>query len=156
MKRTVCIMVTAVLLAAGMIWSTGAATASMDSEGSGLIGTMIMGRVASLHLTDQQKAELKAVLMAHGPTLRPLINQYVSERRALRGLMGAEPIDEAAIRAQVAKIATTGSDLAVQRAHIMRECRAILTPDQVAKLRTMQEKRDARIDRFLTRVTGAQ
>jgi len=156
MKRAAYIAFTAaILLAAGVGGTAGAAQAAADSEGPGLIGTIVMGRIASLHLTDQQKAELKGVLKAHGPTLRPLIRQYVSERRALRALMGAEQTDEAAIRAQFAKAAAIGSELAVERARLTREFRGILTPEQVSRIRKMQEKRVARVDRFLARVAGA-
>jgi Spy/CpxP family protein refolding chaperone len=130
------------------------AKAGADSEGSGLIGTMIMGWIASLHLTDQQKVELKRVLKAHRPTLQPLVTQYVSERRALRGLMGSKQIDEAAIRAQVAKVAAIGADLAVERAHLKQEFRGILTPEQISKIGKMRAKRDAGVDRLLTWAVG--
>lgn len=156
MKRVVCIAFTVtMLLAAGVGGTMAAPQTGADSDGPGIIGTMVMGRIASLRLTDQQKTELKGVLKAHKPTLQPLIRQYVAERRALRGLMGAEQTDEAAIRAQVAKAAAVGSDLAVERARLMREFRGILTPEQVSRIKKMREKRDARVDRFLARFAGA-
>ncbi len=156
MKSAVCVMVTAALLVcAGMVWSPRAAMAAADSEGPGLFGAMLKGRIASLQLSDQQKVELKSVLKAHWPTLQPLVSEYVSERRALRSLTSAEQVDEAAIRAQVGRIAAVESNLSVERAYVMRDCRAILTPDQIARLRKMQEKRQAMIDRFLARVAGA-
>ncbi len=155
MKKTLYIaLAAALLLATGVGWTTGAAKAGVNNEDPGLIRTIIMGRIASLHLTDQQKAQSKGILEAHRPTLQPLVKQYVSERRALRGLISAEQTDETAIRAQVAKVAAVGSDLAVERAHLARDFRAILTPDQMSKIKKMQEKRDARVDRFLERAAG--
>ena len=156
MKKVVYLAFTAaMLLAAVMAGTTGPAKADTDHKGPGLMGTLVRGRIASLRLTDQQKAELKGVLKAHRPTLQPLLKEYVSERRALRGLMGAEQIDEAAIRAQVAKTAAIGSELAVERARLTRGLRGILTPERVVQVRKMQEKRDAGVDRFLARIAVA-
>jgi protein CpxP len=78
----------------------------------------------------------------------------VTERRALRDTIHAETIDETAIRAQAAKVASLEADLAVQRAHVSHDIRAVLTPDQLEKLKEMQIDVDARIDGFLHRVAN--
>jgi protein CpxP len=84
-----------------------------------------------------------------------LIKQVVTERRALRDTIRAEKtIDEAAIRAQAAKVASLEADLAVQRAHVAHEIRAVLTPGQLQKLKDMQTDADARIDGFLHRIAN--
>lgn len=156
MKRKAFIaLVAAILLTAGIGATAGPAKAATDTESSGPIHTFLMGRIAGLHVTDQQKAELKGIFKTNGPTLQPLVAQYVSERRALRGLMNADQPDEAAIRAQVAKVAAVGADLAVERARITQQCRGILTPEQVSAIKKMQEKRDARVDRMLARLSGS-
>jgi protein CpxP len=78
-----------------------------------------------------------------------LIKDYIEQRRALREAIHADPIDEAAIRQQSAKVAALGADLAVQRAHIAHDLRAVLTTDQLAKLKDWQVDLDAKIDQFL-------
>jgi Spy/CpxP family protein refolding chaperone len=106
-------------------------------------------KLAQLGLTDDQQAQVKAILRKYQPTAGPLIKQVVTERRALRDTIRAETIDAIAIRAQAAKVASLEADLAVQRAHVAHEIRAVLTPGQLQKLKDMQTDADARIDGFL-------
>ena len=109
-------------------------------------------RLAALGVTDQQKAEVKDILRKYQPSVGPMVRQLVDARRALRGTIRAETIDESAIRAQAAKVASLEADLAVQRAHVAHDIRAVLTPEQIQKLKEMQANRDARVDRFLNRI----
>ena len=111
-------------------------------------------KLARLGVTADQKAEVKTILHKYQPTVGPLIKQVVTERRALRDTIHAETIDETAIRAQAAKVASLESDLAVQRAHVSHDIRAVLTPDQLQKVKEMESDVDARIDGFLHRVAN--
>ena len=112
----------------------------------------IAEKLAQLGVTDDQKAEIKSILRNYQPTVGPMVRQLVDARRALRTAIRGETVDESAIRAQSAKAASLEADLAVQRAHIAHDVRALLTPDQLAKLRSMQVDLDARIDALLSRV----
>ena len=112
----------------------------------------IAQRLAALGVTDQQKAEIKGILRKYQPTVGPMMRQLVEARRALRDTIHAETIDESAIRAQAAKIASFEADLAVQRAHVSHEVRAVLTPEQIQKLGELRVDVDARVDAFLSRV----
>jgi Spy/CpxP family protein refolding chaperone len=111
-------------------------------------------KLAQLGVTADQKAEVKTILRKYQPTVGPLIKQVVTERRALRDTIRAETINETAIHAQAAKVASLESDLAVQRAYVAHDIRAVLTPDQLQKLKEMQIDVDARIDGFLHRVAN--
>src|ERR1017187_913083 len=111
-------------------------------------------KLARLGVTADQKAEEKTILHKYPPTVGRLIKQVVTERRALRDTIHAETIDETAIRAQAAKVASLKSDLAVQRAHVSHDIRAVLTPDQLQKVKEMESDVDARIDGFLHRVAN--
>jgi Spy/CpxP family protein refolding chaperone len=111
-------------------------------------------RLKQLGVTPDQKAEVKTILRKYQPTVGPLIKQVVTERRALRDTIHAATIDETAIRAQAAKVASLESDLAVQRAHVSHDIRAVLTPDQLQKVKKMEVDVDARIDGFLYRVAN--
>ncbi len=107
--------------------------------------------MAALGLSGEQKQEVKKILKQNQPLIRPLINQLITERRDLRALMQADTIDEAAIRAQAARVSTVQSDLAVQRAHIHQALRQVLTPEQLQKFKELQAKRDSKIDDFISR-----
>jgi len=109
---------------------------------------------ASIGLTDAQKTQVKDIMSQYRPTLRPLITQFRAERQQLRRLTLANPVDDGAIRAQAAKVASLGADLAVQRAHLIREIRGVLTPEQIQKLTDNSDAANARIDRFLSRLAG--
>jgi protein CpxP len=109
-------------------------------------------RWAALGLSSDQKAQIKVVLQKCEPTLQPLVQQLVTERRALRADVQAETVDEPAIRAEAAKVASLEADVAVQRAHIAHDIRALLTPDQIQKFKELQPARDARFDDARQRV----
>lgn len=71
---------------------------------------------------------------------KPLFDKMMAERRALRQLVHAGA-DEAAVRAQAGKVAELQADLAVKKSAAAREFLALLTPDQVTKLKAMEASR---------------
>ena len=101
----------------------------------------------ALGLSDEQKTQVKAIFRKHRDGTASLRKEMTSGRRELRKLVRSDKPDEAAIREQVKKIAATGGNLAVDRAKMFQEVRAVLTPEQIAKFRALQEKRDRWIDR---------
>jgi periplasmic protein CpxP/Spy len=103
----------------------------------------------SLGLTAAQKQEVKAILKDNAPTVKPLVEKFAAERRQLRTLVQAEHIDETAIRAQSVKIASLEADMAINRARIGQQVRAILTPEQRLKAEELFQKADARMDRSM-------
>jgi len=123
-----------------------------DTGDDGAPRLRFMEKLSQLGVTDAQKEQIHAILHKYQPTTEPLLKQFVAEHRALRDLVHAETIDEKAIRDQVTRVAGVGADLAVQRAHVAHEIRAVLTPEQIKKLGKMREDVDARIDHFIDRV----
>ncbi|MDD5284745.1 MAG: Spy/CpxP family protein refolding chaperone [Desulfuromonadaceae bacterium] len=93
-----------------------------------------------LGLTDAQKAEAKAIFQGNKDVVKPIMTSLQAERKNLQSLIHADSIDEAAIRAESAKIAEIQADLNVNRAKSAAEFRAILTPAQLAILKTLQQK----------------
>ena len=93
-----------------------------------------------LGLSDAQKAQAKQIFQANKAVVQPIITSMRTERKNLRELMHADTIDEAAIRAETAKIAGIQADLNVNRAKVGAQFRAILTPDQLTKLKTLCQK----------------
>lgn len=101
-----------------------------------------------LALSDQQKAQMKEVFKKNQPQVKPIFTKLISEKREMRTLIQSGSADEAAIRAQAAKVAGAEADLAVQRAQMAKQFRAILTPEQVEKFKAIQKEKEARFDKF--------
>ncbi len=95
-----------------------------------------------LGLTDTQKAQAKAIFQANRDLVKPLFMALRTERKNLRALIHADTIDEAAIRAETAKVAGIMADLNVNRAKVSAQFRAILTPAQLTTLRSLRQKDD--------------
>lgn len=105
-------------------------------------GFMMMDK--KLGLTDAQKAKAKAIFQASKETMKPIIANMRAEHKNLRALMFADKIDEAAIRAETAKIASIRADLNVNKAKTLAQFRAILTPAQLEKLKSFHKKCEAK------------
>ncbi len=103
---------------------------------------------AKLGLSEQQKVKIKEIFRQNREQAKPVFDRLITEKRNMRTLVQADKTDEAAIRAQAAKLAAVEGDLAIQRAHMAKQIRAILTPDQIEKFKAMQKERDQRFDKF--------
>jgi len=91
-------------------------------------------------LSKEQAEKVTAIFRKHRDETAPIRKEMVSGRLELRKLVQSDKPDEAAIREQAKKIAATSGDLAVDRAKMSREVRAVLTPEQMKKFRALQEK----------------
>jgi Spy/CpxP family protein refolding chaperone len=91
-------------------------------------------------VTPEQGERIKGVLKKYYPTVNPLVDKFIAEHKTLREVLRRSPVDEAAIRGQSAAVAAVEADIAVQRAYIGAEIRAILTPEQVKELRSLEDQ----------------
>ena len=96
--------------------------------------------VNKLGLTDTQKAQVKAIFQANKEVVKPIYTNLRAERKNLQVLLHANTVDETAIRAETAKISGIQADLNVNRAKVGIQFRAILTPEQLAILKTLHKK----------------
>ncbi len=145
--RTIAAGLAAVAVAALFLLSSSVAATDPAPVRAGL-----RSRLQSLGLTADQKAEIKGILRKYQPSVGPMVRQLVAARRSLRDTIRAETVDETAVRAQAAKVASLEADLAVQRAHIAHEIRAVLTPEQIQQFGELQGEQDGRVDARLSRV----
>ena len=99
-----------------------------------------------LQVSEEQKMAGLAVLRNHRAALRPLADGVVRERIALRNLYKAPAVDEAAVRAQSARVSAIEADIAVQKAYLIHDLRALATPDQLKTLDRMQADAETRIE----------
>jgi protein CpxP len=135
----------AAALFAGVGMAHGAPQGCIEENTPGHSSGHLKKMAKELGLDDQQKVQVKDILKSNHNQIKPLMDTMITERRAMRSLIHAETIDEVAIRAQAAKMASLQADLAVNRAHIAQKLRSVLTPDQVQKFKTLQEKREQRM-----------
>ncbi len=141
MKKHVMILgLTGALLSVGW-WNAHAAERGRWAE-----------RRAALGLTEEQQTQMRSVLQKHRPEIEPLIERVVAERRALREQIQSETFDEAAVRAQAARLSAVEADLAVARAKVAAEIRPLLTEQQREQLADWQEEREAWVDFALQRI----
>ena len=101
-----------------------------------------------LGLTDQQKAQAKELFQTNRAQNKPLFGALMTARHDLRAMIQSGAADETAIRAQSAKVAAAQADLAVKRAQATKQFLALLTPDQVTKLKAIQAKRELKFQKF--------
>ena len=99
-----------------------------------------------LGLTDVQKAQAKVIFQGNKDIVKPIFTSLHTEQNNLRTLIHADTIDVAAIRAQTAKISSIQADLNVNRAKVGVQFRAILTPAQLATMKTMHKKGHPKCD----------
>ena len=100
-------------------------------------------------MTDDQRPQIHTILRNHMSATHPLLKQLVEERRKLRQAVRADELNDTAIRAQAARVATIEADLAVERAHIVHDIKPVLTAAQLEKVATSQADSDERFDSFL-------
>lgn len=93
-----------------------------------------------LGLTNVQKAQAKTIFLSNKEVVKPIITSLRSEQVTLRALIHADPIDIAAIRAETVKMSNIQAELNINRAKVGARFRAILTPEQLATLKTMIKK----------------
>jgi protein CpxP len=113
----------------------------------GMGGRHMMGFFADyLNLTDAQQTQMKAVLEKEHGTLKPLMQQVHQTRQALRQYEEGT-FDEAKVRALATQEAQTNIELTVQHARIHNELFQMLTPDQQAKMKEFEARREARMQK---------
>ncbi|MFZ0759939.1 MAG: Spy/CpxP family protein refolding chaperone [Candidatus Sulfotelmatobacter sp.] len=101
-----------------------------------------------LNLTDDQRAQMKAVMQKERPTLKPLMQQLHGMDIQLRQYEEGT-YDEAKVQALVAQQAQTLVQLKVQETRIHNELFQLLTPDQQAKVKELEANREARMQQHM-------
>lgn len=143
-RKFALVSVAASLALASVVFAAGSASPEMSQNAPASPDRA--ARFASfatrkLQLTDAQRSQLEEIMRRHQPELQPLRAQARAERAALRDIIGKQPLDEAALNAQAARIAETTKALTIASAHMRAELRSILTPEQIDTL--MQARRRA-------------
>jgi len=121
----------------------GASWGKCDEKGPGS-GMHGFGRLATaLDLTDEQEAQIEAIIAAERPAMRPLREQIREGRSELRNLSRQGAFDEAAVREVASRLAETKTEMMVARTRVKSKIFAVLTPEQqelAEKLQPLVEK----------------
>ncbi len=144
----VIVALTMVSSSVGLIYAAG------RGRGHGPDGLPMKKLASALALSAQQKQQVKDILEENRTRMEPIMKQLGTERRVLRELVHSEAFDETAIRAQAAKVAPLEADMMVQRARMWHEVRGVLTPEQVKKLRAIQEQKERGFEKCRPRGAG--
>ncbi len=103
---------------------------------------------AKLGLSDQQKVKIKDIFKQNREQAKPIFDRLLTEKRNMRALVQADKTEEAAIRAEATKIAAIEGNMAVHRAHMIQQMRAVLTPEQRTKLKAMKKEWESKSEKF--------
>ena len=131
--------------AAGMAGMRGHGMAGIDGPGMPGFGGGLGLPLHRLDLTDEQRAAIGSVVEAEQPALHALRQKIAESRQAFMDSYSPTEFDEAAIRAHAAEQAPLLADLAVAEARVRAKALAVLTPEQVAQLKTLRAERRERM-----------
>ncbi len=102
---------------------------------------MFLGR---LGLSDQQKTQVQGIIQGHKADVQALAAKMRPARQALNAaIMGGA--DEQTIRARAADVAAAQANMDVLRATVRAQVFAVLTPEQQAKAKELQQQMQQRM-----------
>ena len=120
-------------------------------HGDGMFSEHAIGFLTDyLNLNEGQQAQTKDILAKEKPTLDSLSQQMKQGHEALKQLETSGTFDEAKVRALATQEAQTNVELTVQHARIHNELFQMLTPDQQAKMKEFEVRREARMQKHMS------
>ena len=112
--------------------------------GPGMGGPMMEFGLRGLDLSDSQKEQVKSIVDSHKDELRQVGEKMRQAHQAFAEATMAETIDESAIRAKTAAVASAMADEAILRAKVRTEIHGILTAEQLEQLKARQQEMGTR------------
>jgi len=122
----------------------------MHGHEMGMEGHMMGFWSQKLNLTDDQKAQAKAVMQKEHPTIKPLMQQERQLDQQLREFVEGN-FDQAKVQALALQKAQVQAQLTVQETRIHNELYQILTADQKTQLKQMEANHEARMQQRMNR-----
>jgi Spy/CpxP family protein refolding chaperone len=148
-KKTMAILAS-VLAGALAIGAAVALPARMAHHGGSFgkpgFGGGIARALASLDLTDEQKAQVKAILKDEEPRVEPLMDDMLRSKKALFDAVHARTFDEKAVRSAASSSARATTELSVERARMVSRLRDLLTDEQQERLETIHRQFEERLE----------
>jgi protein CpxP len=97
-----------------------------------------------LDLTDAQREQIRGIVQSHRDELKGIADRMRAARQKMQQASGGEAVDESAVRAASADLATALADGSVLRGRVRQEVFSVLTPEQLEKAKTLQANREQR------------
>ena len=94
-----------------------------------------------LDLTDAQKAQVKQIMSAERPAMKPLMQQEMQNHQQMTALVRSGSFEEGKAQAIATQEAQIHTQIAVERAKIDAQVYQLLTPEQKTKLAEREAKR---------------
>jgi protein CpxP len=149
------VAVLAVMLGSAIAKSqTADAPPPMRGHAFGMEGRVMGFWAKALNLTDDQKAQMKALLQKERPTVKPLMTQLHQMDQQLKQYEEGT-YDEAKVQGLVSQQAQTLVQLRVQESRIHNELFQLLTPDQQSKLKELEANHEARMQQHMQNAPAA-
>jgi Spy/CpxP family protein refolding chaperone len=106
-----------------------------------------------LNLTDAQKQQVKQYFSDNKQTFRTDVVNLLKAKQAVNSATEKNPSDDANIRSLSANAASARTELTAQRAKFDVFLQSILTSEQKQTLATLQQKRDAKMQAHINRLS---
>ena len=103
-----------------------------------------MRGLRALNLSEAQRDQIFKIHHDQAPAFRDQMKKVRASREELQKLARADKFDPAAVRRAADTQAKAISEMAVMRVQVQNQVRAVLTPEQKAKLDQMREQRRER------------
>ena len=126
----------------------------MHGHGFGMEGHMMGFLAQKLNLTDDQKAQAKAIMEKEHPTMKPLRLQEHTLDLQLRQYVEVN-FDQAKVQALAAQKAQIQAQLTVEETRVHNELYQILTADQKSQLKQMETNHEARMQQRMNQAPAA-
>jgi protein CpxP len=104
-------------------------------------GGPMMIPLRQLNLTDVQRDQVRSIFESHRQETRTLAERARTAHQALQAAVTADTFEEGTIRARSSELSAVETELAIARARLHGEIVAVLTPDQKAQLKKLEEER---------------
>ena len=102
--------------------------------------------LGELQLSDAQREQVRQIRSRHEGQMREAVSRLDAARQAQRKAVEAIPADEAQITAVTEDMVQAEVDVAIQASRLNREIWAVLTPEQQARLKTLRDERQSRME----------
>jgi Spy/CpxP family protein refolding chaperone len=146
------ILTTAAALTAGGLITLHARPANKAGQQRIAQGRFLERAKEKLDLTDEQVAQIKAVLKSERETITGLLSLMHDARTGLREAIQAPEATETSVRVAAAKVADVQAELAVERLKLRGKITPILTDAQREKAAQMRARLDKFADRAIQRM----
>ena len=100
--------------------------------------------LGQLNLSDAQKQQVRDIMQRHRQQSQPTMERLQQAIAAERAAINQVPVNEAAVRQAAAALAAIQADVAVDQARLHADVWNILTPDQQAKAKELEQQAQAR------------